>query len=167
MTRLLSKCTYSKMSNKYLLALFSATTLAAAQGGLFIVHCKPLTVQRTDPIISPGQLSSHVHAVVGGTGYHMSMSNDEARDAQNTTCDKALDKSNYWQPQLYHQHHDDSFELIKLLGIVSCKLQIFANSRLILLQRLPTTLTGPVITRPVAETATAIAEPSLLPRACA
>ncbi|OAQ98100.1 hypothetical protein LLEC1_00784 [Akanthomyces lecanii] len=107
------------MFAKYLVALPSVAVLAAAQGGLFIVHCKPLTVQRTDPILSPGQLSSHVHAVVGGTGYHMSMSNDDARGAQNTTCDKALDKSNYWQPQLYHQHHDDSFELIKLLGIAA------------------------------------------------
>ncbi|KAJ6789453.1 hypothetical protein PWT90_00254 [Aphanocladium album] len=104
---------------KSFLALSSVTALTAAQGGLFIVHCKPLTVQRTDPIISPGQLSSHVHAIVGGTDYHMSMSNEDARRAQKTTCDKALDKSNYWQPQLYHQHHDGSFELIKLLGIAA------------------------------------------------
>lgn len=106
------------MFSKSLLVLSAAVGLAAAEG-LFIVHCKPLTVQRTDPIISPSQLSSHVHAVVGGTGYHLSMSNEDARNARNTTCDKALDKSNYWQPQLYHQHHDNSFELIKLLGIVS------------------------------------------------
>ena len=119
MTRFLTESTYIKMLTRSLFIISAVATLAAAQGGLFIVHCKSLTVQRTDPIISPGQLSSHVHAVVGGTGYHMSMSNDDARNAQNTTCDKALDKSNYWQPQLYHQHHDNSFELIKLLGIVS------------------------------------------------
>ncbi|OAA60040.1 hypothetical protein ISF_06051 [Cordyceps fumosorosea ARSEF 2679] len=107
------------MIAKHLMTLPFAATLAAAQGGLFIVHCKQLTVQRTDPIIQPGELSSHVHAVVGGTGYYMSMSNEDARNAHNTTCDKALDKSNYWQPQLYHQHHDDSFELIKLLGIAA------------------------------------------------
>ncbi|OAA43439.1 hypothetical protein BBO_04582 [Beauveria brongniartii RCEF 3172] len=107
------------MLSKYLVALSPILTLVAAQGGLFIVHCKALTVQRTDPIINPGQLSTHVHAVVGGTAYHMSMSNEDARNAKNTTCDKALDKSNYWQPQLYHQHHDGSFELIKLLGIAA------------------------------------------------
>ncbi|KAJ4147446.1 hypothetical protein LMH87_001963 [Akanthomyces muscarius] len=107
------------MLTRSFFVISAAATLVAAQGGLFIVHCKSLTVQRTDPIIRPGQLSSHVHAVVGGTGYHMSMSNYDARNAQNTTCDKALDKSNYWQPQLYHQHHDNSFELIKLLGIAA------------------------------------------------
>ncbi|KAF1735720.1 hypothetical protein CRV24_004646 [Beauveria bassiana] len=107
------------MLSKYLVALSPIATLVAAQGGLFIVHCKPLTVQRTDPIINPGQLSTHVHAIVGGTGFHMSMSNEDARNSKNTTCDKALDKSNYWQPQLYHQHHDGSFELIKLLGIAA------------------------------------------------
>lgn len=107
------------MLSKAAILVLYATAAVAAQGGLFIVHCAPLTVQRTDPIISPGGLSSHVHAVVGGTAYDKSMTNEDARKAANTTCDKSLDKSNYWQPQLYHQRNDSTFELIPLLGIVS------------------------------------------------
>ncbi|OBT60510.1 hypothetical protein VE03_10148 [Pseudogymnoascus sp. 23342-1-I1] len=100
------------------LALFAALLPAvSAQGGLFIVQCGPLTIQRGDPIVSPGKISSHVHAVVGGTAFDLEMSNEDARNSKSTTCNKMLDKSNYWQPQLYHQDRDGKFELIKLLGI--------------------------------------------------
>lgn len=44
--------------------------------------------------------------------------NEDAKNSQSTTCNKMLDKSNYWQPQFYHQDYDGKFELIKLLGIV-------------------------------------------------
>ncbi|RYP52177.1 hypothetical protein DL768_002619 [Monosporascus sp. mg162] len=34
----------------------------------FTINCQPLTVQRRDPIVSPGaDLSDHVHSVIGGT----------------------------------------------------------------------------------------------------
>jgi hypothetical protein len=32
----------------------------------FTVNCAPLTIQRADPIVNPGEISGHVHAVVGG-----------------------------------------------------------------------------------------------------
>ncbi|KAK4084891.1 hypothetical protein Purlil1_10111 [Purpureocillium lilacinum] len=85
--------------------------------GLFIVQCGPLTVQRGDPIVFPGTISPHVHAVVGGTAFQLEMTAEQARSSKSTTCNKMLDKSNYWQPQLYHQDRDGKFELIKFLGI--------------------------------------------------
>ena len=91
-----------------------------AQGGLFIVQCGHLTTQRGDPIIFPGEISPHVHAIVGGTGFKLEMTNEDARNSNATTCNKMLDKSNYWQPQLYHQDKEGKFERVELLGIVSC-----------------------------------------------
>lgn len=99
--------------------LAGCLSLACAQGGLFIVQCGPLTVQRGDPIVFPGTISPHVHAVVGGTAFQLEMTAEQARSSKSTTCNKMLDKSNYWQPQLYHQDRDGKFELIKFLGIVS------------------------------------------------
>lgn len=87
-------------------------------GQLFTVNCAPLTVFRGDPIVNPGVLSSHVHAVVGGTRFDLTLSNEQARNARATTCDKTMDKSNYWQPQLYHQRRDGKFELVEMTGIV-------------------------------------------------
>ncbi|KAJ6441360.1 pantothenate transporter liz1 [Purpureocillium lavendulum] len=104
-------------STQVLALLAGFTSVVQAQGGLFIVQCGPLTIQRGDPIIFPGTISPHVHAVVGGTAFKLEMTNEEARNSKSTTCNKMLDKSNYWQPQLYHQDRDGKFELIKLLGI--------------------------------------------------
>lgn len=108
-------------------SLFSTALAAAAalgstaQAQLFTVNCSPLTIQRGDPIVSPGQISPHVHVVTGGTAFQQTQSNEQARSARATTCDKLLDKSNYWQPQLYHQRHDGRFELVTMQGNVSLR----------------------------------------------
>lgn len=100
-------------------AALLAALLPAVQAQLITVNCAPLTIQRGDPIVSPGQISAHVHAVVGGSNFQQRLSNDEARAAKATTCDKVLDNSNYWQPQLYHQRRDGSFEIVEMEGAVS------------------------------------------------
>lgn len=135
------------------LALLAALLPAvSAQGGLFIVQCGPLTIQRGDPIVSPGKISSHVHAVVGGTAFDLEMSNEDARNSKSTTCNKMLDKSNYWQPQLYHQDRDGKFELIKLLGIVQLS-PPFITALPNIQTRMPITSTGPATTRKDVRTA--------------
>ncbi|KAH8820776.1 hypothetical protein F5884DRAFT_745119 [Xylogone sp. PMI_703] len=99
--------------------VLAALTLRIAQlanAQLFTVSCNPLTIQRSDPIVSPGVASGHVHAVVGGTAFQRTMSTTTAVNAKDSTCDKKLDKSNYWQPQLYHHRSDGQFELIEFQG---------------------------------------------------
>jgi hypothetical protein len=85
---------------------------------IFTVNCSPLTFQRSDPIISPGEVSSHVHAITGGTGFSRAMGPRAARRASATTCDKILDHSNYWVPQLYHINEDGEFEMVEMTGNV-------------------------------------------------
>jgi len=86
------------------LVLFSFVTYAAAAGGTFTTDCAPLTIQRSDPIVTPGIASSHVHAVIGGNAFRRTMEGTFAKTATQTTCNKALDHSNYWVPALYHQN---------------------------------------------------------------
>jgi hypothetical protein len=105
-----------------LMALVAFATAANAGGGIFIIQCAPMTVQRADPIVFPGQISPHVHAVAGGTNFGLTTSNEDARNSQETTCSFSIDRSQYWQPQLYHQDRAGKFELIKFLGIVSADL---------------------------------------------
>ncbi|KAN0099385.1 protein of unknown function (DUF1996) domain containing protein [Hyaloscypha variabilis] len=103
----------------YLPTLLAALALPVVQlvhGQLFTVNCQPLTIQRADPIIFPGVISPHVHAVIGGTAFQQTMSTTTAPDATDTTCDKKLDKSNYWQPQLYHLRSDGWFDLVTFQG---------------------------------------------------
>ncbi|GES66852.1 hypothetical protein BO80DRAFT_444545 [Aspergillus terreus] len=82
------------------LALYPQRTLSTDE---FTFSCLPLTIQRSDPIMAPGRLSSHTHVVVGGTAFQRRMTADTARSAKGTTCGVAIDRSNYWAPQLYHQ----------------------------------------------------------------
>lgn len=105
--------------NSAILAALSLPLIRFAHGQLFTVNCQPLTIQRSDPIVSPGTMSSHVHAVIGGTGFQQTMSATTAPNSLDTTCDKKLDHSNYWQPQLYHERTDGTFELITFQGSVS------------------------------------------------
>ncbi|TQV99776.1 WSC domain-containing protein [Cordyceps javanica] len=106
----------SKRSVLSAAALAGPLVLGTAQAQLFTVNCSPLTIQRGDPIVWPGQISPHVHVVTGGTAFQQTQSNEQARSALATTCDKLLDKSNYWQPQLYHQRRDGRFELVTMQG---------------------------------------------------
>ena len=92
--------------------------LSAASAQLFTVNCASLTVQRGDPIIFPGVISPHVHSVVGGTAFQQTESNQVAINAKATTCDKVLDHSNYWTPQLYHENTNGSFSIVTFQGNV-------------------------------------------------
>lgn len=105
--------------NSALLAALSLSLIRLAHGQIFTVNCQPLTIQRGDPIVSPGVISSHVHAVIGGTAFQDTMGLTTAVKAKDTTCDKKIDHSNYWQPQLYHRMANGSFELITFQGSVS------------------------------------------------
>jgi len=40
----------------------------------------------------------------------------DALKANQTSCNKALDHSNYWVPQLYHQRADKLWELVTFQG---------------------------------------------------
>ena len=97
---------------------------------LFTLNCAPLITERGDPILNPGPPlpGSHVHAVVGGTGFNLSMTVNEAPDSKNTTCSRQLDHSNYWQPQLYTQTANDSVQLIPFQGSVGGPSVPTANS---------------------------------------
>ncbi|PYH44782.1 DUF1996 domain-containing protein [Aspergillus saccharolyticus JOP 1030-1] len=79
----------------------------------FTFGCVPLTTQLSDPIVSPGEVSDHVHVVAGGTAFQRTMGVDSARNAKETSCGVTIDKSNYWVPQLYNELQNGSFQLVE------------------------------------------------------
>ncbi|KAL4783886.1 hypothetical protein BJX76DRAFT_357558 [Aspergillus varians] len=79
----------------------------------FSFSCLPLTIQLSDPIVSPGKESSHTHVITGGTAFQRTMDMQTAPDASETTCEVAIDRSNYWVPALYHMTQDNSFEMVE------------------------------------------------------
>ena len=95
-----------------------SSTLATQGIDEFTFSCETLTIQRSDPIVSPGKTADHVHIVVGGTAFQQTMEIDMAKKANETTCGVGIDKSNYWIPQLYHRMKNGAFELMENDGNV-------------------------------------------------
>jgi hypothetical protein len=98
----------------FIVAILSVivSQVSCLDGGTFTVNCAPLTIQRSDPIVQPGIPSAHVHSVVGGNAFQRNMGPMDALKANSTTCDKGLDHSNYWVPQLYHLRADKMYEMV-------------------------------------------------------
>jgi hypothetical protein len=78
-------------------ALLLLGSIHAVQASdVWTVNCGVLSVQRSDPIVSPGVPSAHVHSIVGGTAFNRTMTGvNAAVNAKKTTCDKFTDHSNY------------------------------------------------------------------------
>jgi len=100
------------------LFVFMVPFALSLDGDTFTVNCVPLTLQRADPIVQPGIASTHVHSIIGGNAFRRNMSGKmDATMANSTSCDKALDHSNYWVPQLYHYRVSDKmYEMVRLSG---------------------------------------------------
>jgi len=99
-----------------IILILRVSLVSCVDGDTFTVNCAPLTIQRSDPVVQPGVASSHVHTVVGGNAFQRTMGPMDANKATETSCDKAIDHSNYWVPQLYHQRADTMWELVKHKG---------------------------------------------------
>ncbi|CZR39290.1 uncharacterized protein FPRO_05517 [Fusarium proliferatum ET1] len=99
-------------------SIAAALALAANPvSAFFRLPCsRPVTLQRADPIVNPGQLSSHAHTVMGGNGFNFTMDYDTARASTCTTCKAREDLSNYWIPNLYYRGPDGTFQDVPQSG---------------------------------------------------
>jgi len=95
--------------------------------------CSVAQTSRTDPILSPGTVSGHVHKFAGGNS-EFSRSNvdvqlltrsdvnqDSTQDSllasTCSTCEVQDDKSAYWTPQLYYAHSNGTVEEVQNDGM--------------------------------------------------
>ncbi|KAH8082838.1 WSC-domain-containing protein [Cristinia sonorae] len=90
----------------FLAGLLGALAAAPSAHAVHVIFggIKPVVTTRLDPIVNPGQLSSHLHTVAGGNGFKNTYSYDAL--TSESTCSTVVlqeDKSNYWTPSVYHQ----------------------------------------------------------------
>ncbi|PRP73452.1 hypothetical protein PROFUN_16691, partial [Planoprotostelium fungivorum] len=79
----------SQMRSIIACTFFVCLAAVAHAGDTFVVNCNPLSVQRADPIVTPGRPAPHVHSIVGGNAFNRTMLGiDFAENATGTTCDK-------------------------------------------------------------------------------
>lgn len=61
----------------------------------------PAVIERADPIVNPGAVSSHLHTIMGGNGFDFTMDYNKARASTCSSCIVEQDLSNYWIPTLF------------------------------------------------------------------
>lgn len=79
----------------------AVASLATTVSGYFILSQPLLERTRLDPIINPGTVSQHVHAIVGASNFQPTMDFAKSEASRCTTAPVSVDKSSYWTPQLY------------------------------------------------------------------
>ncbi|EGS19730.1 uncharacterized protein CTHT_0042120 [Thermochaetoides thermophila DSM 1495] len=79
--------------------------------------CSQLLITRLDPLVTPGlPQSPHVHQIVGGNAFNVSMdtlTHDPAQLSSCTTCTFAEDFSNYWTQVLYFRARNGTFKRVR------------------------------------------------------
>jgi Domain of unknown function (DUF1996) len=74
-------------------------TLALVSGidGFWRMPCAVFPdVARVDPVISPGNISSHAHSLHGSFGLSLNATYGQLVDSNTTSCAVKQDKSAYW-----------------------------------------------------------------------
>ncbi|KAJ4464394.1 hypothetical protein C8R41DRAFT_860028 [Lentinula lateritia] len=92
-----------------LLQILGLTQLCVVSAYWLMAPNNILTTQRLDPIVTPGEVSTHVHSVLGGSGFGLNVNTSILQESECTSIPIQEDKSNYWFPQLYFQKNDGSF----------------------------------------------------------
>jgi len=87
-----------------------------AQAAMMRFQCSQLVLDRIDPLVEPGSApSAHLHQIVGGNSFNMSMKPvdyDPSTLSTCTTCDYSEDFSNYWTANLYFRARNGTFKRV-------------------------------------------------------
>ncbi|KAF5341623.1 hypothetical protein D9611_002161 [Ephemerocybe angulata] len=97
-------------------SLLASVLVAPLAHALIRFPCSQLVTERSDPLVTPGIVSPHLHQVVGGNAFNFTMdpSNlDPAKAATCTTCRFAEDKSNYWTAVMYFKHPNGTYHRVR------------------------------------------------------
>ncbi|KAK2767931.1 hypothetical protein FQN53_006411 [Emmonsiellopsis sp. PD_33] len=100
--------------------LILTTALAAAvapAAAFWRLPCQGrLGVGRIDPLVNPGELSSHAHVIHGASNFGLTVDEDMLLQSDCTSCAILEDKSAYWTPGTYFQYANGTTELVPQVG---------------------------------------------------
>ena len=82
--------------------------------GFWIINHNQLTIDRLDPIVSPGEVSTHVHTIIGASNFAPEVEQEKLMESECTTSPVQEDKSSYWAPQLYIKNDNGTFTLVPI-----------------------------------------------------
>ncbi|CAK3838673.1 Hypothetical predicted protein [Lecanosticta acicola] len=97
-----------------------ATALACAGSvsAFWRMPCRSVTgYGRLDPLVNPGSISDHVHAIHGGGAFGASTDFKAlTADGTCTSCEVTQDHSAYWTPSLYFQYSNGTTVMVPQVG---------------------------------------------------
>ncbi|CAK3834219.1 Hypothetical predicted protein [Lecanosticta acicola] len=82
------------------------------------MNCSPIQSGRVDPLVNPGALAAHNHAIVGAANIGINATYDSLLNSECTSCEISGDKSAYWTPTLYYNYANGSFVEVPHAGSV-------------------------------------------------
>ncbi|AEO64618.1 aadcd47a-8d10-4cba-8be5-bf8b375da42b [Thermothielavioides terrestris] len=103
-------------------ALLAAAALAPGVNSAATLRfsCAQLVVDRLDPLVNPGMIPSpHLHQVVGGNAFNVTMDHelhDQATTATCTSCMPTEDFSNYWTAVLFFRARNGTYKRVNTMG---------------------------------------------------
>ncbi|KAK4143922.1 uncharacterized protein C8A04DRAFT_36970 [Dichotomopilus funicola] len=96
--------------------IVAAFGLASPAIALLRFGCARLTIQRLDPLVTPGQNPSpHLHQIIGGNSFNVSMyhpEHDLVKLSTCTSCQFKEDFSNYWTAVLYFRARNGTYKRV-------------------------------------------------------
>lgn len=104
----------------FALAAVALLARSAAAQNMLRFACSQLVVERTDPLVNPGQLfTPHLHQIVGGNSFNITMDpagHDPATLSTCTSCTFAQDKSNYWTAVMFFKAKNGTYKRVPQIG---------------------------------------------------
>lgn len=87
----------------------------------FLKHCSAFLLmnslvayERFDPIVQPGIVSGHLHAIIGASSFGQTFDPVAWNKAKCSTMQIQENKSNYWMPSMMARHDNGSFSALPL-----------------------------------------------------
>ncbi|CAK7199240.1 hypothetical protein SEUCBS139899_001914 [Sporothrix eucalyptigena] len=95
-----------------------AATAVLPTAAFWRMECRGVAgYYRIDPLVSPGEASGHLHAIMGSGGFSESATYADITASNCTSCLVTQDKSSYWHPALYFlDTTTNQYELVEQVG---------------------------------------------------
>lgn len=106
------------MASKLLIVVaFLNALLMGGVSAFWRMECRgQLALARIDPMMAKGETSEHAHSIFGSDGFSETVTFNDLRDGNCTSCAVTEDMSAYWTPSLYFQHANGTYQAVVQVG---------------------------------------------------
>ncbi|KAF4556592.1 Hypothetical protein D9617_1g084700 [Elsinoe fawcettii] len=110
-------------------AALVATAVIGGADAFWRMPCRSRTgLARLDPLVAPGSLSDHSHAIHGGGNFGMDVKATELKNSECTSCAVTQDKSAYWTPSLHFMYPNGTTVVVPQIGGMLAYYLLYGNN---------------------------------------